>query len=291
MKINICTWNLLNPDPKISYKSWIPYLDQKTALIFAKYDYKRYNNSRIYGILNIIKFMCKKSENPLIICLQEVNPKLVLKLQKNFSSNQLVINKETKRNYLVTIVTKTNIIKSDKIILDKKIAQITHINLQNQIICCANVHFYWKWSSDEVLQYGSDLIRHLEHPFIIAGDFNKPINMLSEFMDLFDCVLYNSINDGFTSHLTHLPNNKTSEINKSNVGIIDHIMFSSEFSFGEDTKYKIVNNINRYKIYYNFEKLIKMNENDLIEWSNKKTRNDISDHKAVFVKNINLLIK
>jgi endonuclease/exonuclease/phosphatase family metal-dependent hydrolase len=218
---------------------------------------------------------------------------LLDKLKTLVQSNQIAIGQETQTNYLVTLITKGYITEYKQIHLDKKIALITKIQFHklNQIISCANIHFYWKWSEYQIKTFGQELVSNLDTPFIIAGDFNKPIDMLEEFMGLFDCVLYNSTQDqGFSSILTHKHGSESNS--KPELGQIDHIMFSSEFRTGKSTKYKILSKLLGYKIFYQFDKIIKLFESKKItnqsDWVDSSPNSGISDHKPVFVSNIKI---
>jgi len=292
MKLNICTWNLLNPEPSMSLMSWKGWIKSKYKInpyTIASVDYHRFIQFRSHTIINILRWMINNSPHPLIICLQEVHPLLLDNLKNIIQPNQIAIGQETPTNYLVTLISHGHINEYKQINLDKKIALITKIQFPklNKNISCANIHFYWKWSEYQVKTFGQELVSNLETPFIIAGDFNKPIDMLGEFMGLFDCVLYNNMPDQtFTSILTHKP---VSESNPE-LGQIDHIMFSSEFSTGNSTKYKILSKLLGYKIFYQFNKIIKLFESKQItnqsDWTRLNPNSGISDHKPVFVKNI-----
>jgi hypothetical protein len=76
------------------------------------------------------------------------------------------------------------------------------------------------------------------------------------------------------------------------LGQIDHIMFSSEFVIGEKTRYKILNKVLDYRIFYQFDQIIKLFQSNQItnssQWIGLRPGYDISDHKPVFVKNIYL---
>jgi endonuclease/exonuclease/phosphatase family metal-dependent hydrolase len=296
MKLNICTWNILNPEPSISFMSWKGWIKSNpkykiNPYTIASVDYNRFIEFRSHSIINILNWMLNKSPHPLIICLQEVHPLLLDKLKTLVQSNQIAIGQETQTNFLVTLITKGYITKYKQIYLDKKIALISKIQFHNfkQVISCANIHFYWKWSTIQINTFGQELVSNLKTPFIIAGDFNKPIYMLEEFIGLFDCVLYNSTQDqGFTSTLTH----KAISDAKPELGQIDHIMFSSEFIINNSTKYKILSKLLGYKIFYQFEKIIKLFDSKKItnksEWNDSSLNYGLSDHKPVFVKNIKI---
>lgn len=293
MKLNVCTWNLLNPEPSISFMSWKGWTSLKSnssPYTIASIDYERFVNFRSKAIINILSWMISKSPQPLVINLQEVHPLLLDKVKKLVEPTQIVIGQETQSNFLVTIITQGHIVTSKSVQLDKKIALVSKIKFPNlnQEISCANVHFYWKWSISQIKIFGQELINNLDTPFIIAGDFNKPIDMLEEFMGLADCILYNDLKtQAYTSILTH-----KSEFNKPELGQIDHIMFSSEFNAGINTKYKILSKILGYKIFYKFESIVKLFISDQItdykSWINLRPGSDISDHKPVFVKNIEI---
>jgi hypothetical protein len=116
-------------------------------------------------------------------------------------------------------------------------------------------------------------------PFIIVGDFNKPIDLLESFMDQFDCIQFNKQIDGessYTSMLTHIKDSS-----KPKKGIIDHILLSPDFITNENTKLKIISHIFKYKIFYNFKKIILLKNLSSQKWINKRKYKDISDHKPV----------
>jgi len=165
---------------------------------------------------------------------------------------------------------------------NKKNTLLTTIKLTDNIIYqCINVHFHWTWKLSD-LNDAADIIKsNLDEslPFIIAGDFNKPIELLESFMDHFDCIQFNKINKGYTGYLTHLDDNITPTL-----GIIDHILLSSDFIPNENTKIKILSKVLKYKIFYNFKKILKIKDLTLEKWINNRNKRDISDHKPMKLK-------
>ncbi len=280
MKINICTWNLLNPEPHISQMTWSNFVPKHQANQIAQVDFERFKLFRAHAIIKIIKWMCTKSSCPLIICLQEVHPLLVPMLKQLVDPEQIAYLQE---NQLVTIVTKGIIQSTQAIKFNTKSVLVSKINIQNKIISCVNLHFYWKWSIPEIEIIGSELSSILEGPFILAGDFNKPIELLEGFMGLFDCMLYRSdFKPGaFTSIQTHTPNNLS-------YGIIDHILLSSDFVYTDKTKHKILSKAAGYKIFYSFDSILGIQKLDANKWIESRPNLDISDHKPVFIKGIEL---
>lgn len=283
MKINICTWNLLNPEPHISQMTWSNFVSKDKAKTIAEVDFKRFSLFRAQAIIKIIKWMCTKSTNPLIICLQEVHPLLLSQLQELVNPDQIVYNQSSQ---LVTIVTKCVIQSSQSIKFNNKSVLLSKINIGNKIISCVNLHFYWKWSIPEIEIIGSELSSVLEEPYILAGDFNKPIELLEGFMGLFDCMLYRSeFKPGsFTSIQTH---NTTTSLNPT-YGIIDHILLSSDFEYTDKTKYKILSKASGYKIFYSFNSVLGIKELTASTWLKLRPKSDISDHKPIFIKGIHL---
>lgn len=314
MKLNICTWNLLNPEPSISFMSWKGWIGNQNVSPYtiASVDYERFVNFRSRAICEILSWMITKSPHPLIICLQEVHPLLIPELKKLVGLNQIGITQETQSNYLVTLITQGYIDGINSLQLDRKIAQISKIKFDKieYQISCANIHFYWKWSVTQVNTFGQELVSNLDTPFIIAGDFNKPIDMLEEFMGLFDCVLYNTPGvkaniSPYTSVLTHINGIKplakgtfgalgrnSEGIDIPELGQIDHIMFSSDFIPSNKTQYRILSRLLNYKIFYPFVKIVKLFESKQIDswvqWVKLDNGSGISDHKPVFVKNIEI---
>jgi hypothetical protein len=288
MKINICTWNLLNPEPYISQMTWSNFVPKNQAKTIAKADFKRFDLFRSHAIIKIIKWMCTKSSNPLIICLQEVHPKLLPALKDLIKPDQIAVHQETKINYLVTIVTKGSIESNKSIRFNEKTVLLSKINIQNKIISCVNLHFYWKWSIPEIEIIGSELSYILNEPYVLAGDFNKPIELLEGFIELFDCMLYrpdiSSNSNNFTSIQTHTSN--TGSI--PTYEIIDHILLSSDFTYTDKTKYKILSKGTGYKIFYSFKSILKLQNFNAENWIEKRPNSDISDHKPVFIKGIEL---
>ncbi len=285
MKINICTWNLLNPEPHISQMTWSNFVSKDRAKQIAKVDFERFSLFRAQAIISIIKWMCTKSINPLIIFLQEVHPNLIPMIKKTVGEKQMTVCRENDKNCLVTIVTKGSVL-SNRIIKfgeNNKPVFVSKINIGNKIISCVNLHFYWKWSIPELEIIASELSYVLEEPYILAGDFNKPIELLEGFMGLFDCILYKSeFKPGtFTSIQTHTPNNLS-------YGIIDHILLSSDFSYTDKTKYKILSKAGGYKIFYSFDPVLGIKNLNASKWIETRPNSDISDHKPVFIKGIEL---
>ena len=243
MKINICTWNLLNPEPHISQMTWSNFVPKDQAKKIAQIDFERFSLFRAHAIIRIIKWMCTKSSNPLIICLQEVHPKLLPKLKELVKQEQIAIHKETPINCLVTIVTKSTIQFIKSIRFNEKAVLLTKINIGDKIISCVNLHFYWKWSITDIEIFGSELAYLLDEPYVLAGDFNKPIELLEGFMGLFDCMLYRSdiSSESFTSIQTH-----NTRLSNPTYSTIDHILLSSNFTYRDKTKYKIFTFLNEW---------------------------------------------
>jgi len=289
MKINICTWNLLNPEPYISQMTWSNFVPKDQANQIALVDFERFSLFRAQAIVRIIKWMCTKSSSPLIICLQEVHPKLLTKLKELVNQDQIAVHQETPINYLVTIVTKSTIQFTKSIRFNEKAVLLTKINIGDKIISCVNLHFYWKWSILDIERIGSELSNELEEPYVLAGDFNKPIELLEGFIKLFDCMLYRSDlrSESFTSIQTH-----SNSSSNPTYGTIDHILLSSDFTYNDKTKYKILAKAAGYKIFYSFDKIIKLFKSKKItnqsEWIDLNPNSGISDHKPVFVKDIEI---
>ena len=280
MFLYIYTWNILNPLPYISKMSW-KKLTTNSANI-AEIDYKRYFIYRSNIILKIIQYWLFRKKYPTIICLQEIPKDLLDQLLVLYSSNNISYSSDIKKNdYRVTIVNNCEIIKTKNILINNyKNILLTTIKVDNtKIYECANVHFHWSWKLDDLDNAAILLKDNLDEslPFIIVGDFNKPIELLESFMNQFDCVQFNKINNKYTSHLTHLD-----ETNK--LGIIDHILLSSEFNTDKNTKLKILSKILKYKIFYNFQKILKFKKLTPEIWIKERKNKDISDHKPVRLK-------
>jgi len=288
MILNIYTWNLLNPQPHISQMSWKAYSPTRSFEI-ATFDYKRYKLYRIFILKKIIKYWISQSQNnnsnPTIICLQEVNLDLLQKLKLLVTNKQISWSNDTDSNHRVTIVINCEIINNKEINFDKsnkssligRSILLSNIKIKNKIYQCFNVHFHWSWTLVELDYVGTIIKNNIDEslPFIIVGDFNKPIDLLESFMDQFDCIQFNKqIQDkSYTSMLTHIK-----DLSK---GIIDHILLSPDFITDENTKLKIISNVLKYKIFYNFKKIILIKNLTSQKWINKRKNKDISDHKPV----------
>ena len=211
-------------------------------------------------------------------------------------NKQICWSNDTDSNYRVTIVINCEIINSKEIIFPNlskgKSVLLSNIKIKNKIYQCFNVHFHWSWTLIQ-LDYVATIIKNiidesLPCPFIIVGDFNKPIDLLESFMDQFDCIQFNkqtngkecfaSLNlcKGYTSMLTHIKDSLNPK-----KGIIDHILLSSDFITDKKTKLKIISNVFKYKIFYNFNKIILIKNLTSQKWIDKRKNKDISDHKPV----------
>ena len=307
MILNIYTWNILNPQPHISQMSWTSFFKEtinpskgksyftystspNRSFEIATIDYERYKLHRIFILIKIIQYWIQVALNdksPAIICLQEVNLDLLEKLKILVTNKQISWSNDTDSNHRVTIVVNCEIINSKEIKFDEtsikcKSILLSNIKIKNKIYQCFNVHLHW--SLDLIkLDYVATIIKNNideSMPFIIAGDFNKPINLLETFMNQFDCIQFNKQIDSkpssYTSMLTHIKDSS-----KPKKGIIDHILLSSDFITDENTKLKIISHIFKYKIFYNFKKIILLKNLSSQKWINKRKYKDISDHKPV----------
>ena len=302
MILNIYTWNILNPQPHISQMSWT-YFFKKTINLFerkafapnnrsfeiATIDYERYKLHRIFILIKIIQYWIQVALNdksPTIICLQEVNLDLLEKLKLLVTNKQISWSNDTDSNHRVTIVINCEIINSKEIKFDEnsikcKSILLSNIKIKNKIYQCFNVHLHW--SLDLIkLDYVANIIKNSideSIAFIIVGDFNKPIDLLESFINQFDCIQFNKQIDSkssYTSMLTHIK-----DLSKPKKGIIDHILLSPDFITNENTKLKIISHIFKYKIFYNFKKIILLKNLSSQKWINKRKYKDISDHKPV----------
>lgn len=297
MILNIYTWNILNPQPHISQMSWTSFfnhpkekaLSPSKSFEIATIDYERYKLHRIFILIKIIQYWIQVALNdksPTIICLQEVNLDLLEKLKLLVANKQIYWSNNTDSNHRVTIVINCEIINSKEIKFDEssikcKSILLSNIKIKNKIYQCFNVHLHWSLSIVD-LDYVANIIKNSideSIPFIIVGDYNKPIDLLESFMDQFDCIQFNKQIDGessYTSMLTHIK-----DLSKPKKGIIDHILLSPDFITNENTKLKIISHIFKYKIFYNFKKIILLKNLSSQKWINKRKYKDISDHKPV----------
>ena len=202
------------------------------------------------------------------------------------ANKQIYWSNNTDSNHRVTIVINCEIINSKEIKFDEssikcKSILLSNIKIKNKIYQCFNVHLHWSLSIVD-LDYVANIIKNSideSIPFIIVGDYNKPIDLLESFMDQFDCIQFNKQIDGessYTSMLTHIKDSS-----KPKKGIIDHILLSPDFITNENTKLKIISHIFKYKIFYNFKKIILLKNLSSQKWINKRKYKDISDHKPV----------
>ena len=315
MILNIYTWNILNPQPHISQMSWTSFFiktinppkgqrSKESLNLFegkaystspnrsfeiATIDYERYKLYRIFILIKIIQYWIQVALNdksPAIICLQEVNLDLLEKLKTLVTNKQISWSNDTDSNHRVTIVINCEIVNNKEIKFDEtsikcKSILLSNIKIKNKIYQCFNVHLHWSLDLTS-LDYVATIIKNNideSMPFIIVGDFNKPIDLLESFMDQFDCIQFNKQIDSessYTSMLTHIK-----DLSKPKKGIIDHILLSSDFITDENTKLKIISHIFKYKIFYNFKKIILLKNLSSQKWINKRKYKDISDHKPV----------
>ena len=316
MILNIYTWNILNPQPHISQMSWTSFFKEtinpskgksyftystspNRSFEIATIDYERYKLHRIFILIKIIQYWIQVALNdksPTIICLQEVNLDLLEKLKLLVANKQIYWSNNTDSNHRVTIVVNCEIINSKEIKFDEtsikcKSILLSNIKIKNKIYQCFNVHLHWSLSIVD-LDYVATIIKNNideSIPFIIAGDFNKPINLLESFMNpdtLRVCLVLqasdqfnkqiDSKSSSYTSMLTHIK-----DLSKPKKGIIDHILLSPDFITDENTKLKIISHIFKYKIFYNFKKIILLKNLSSQKWINKRKYKDISDHKPV----------
>jgi endonuclease/exonuclease/phosphatase family metal-dependent hydrolase len=315
MILNVYTWNILNPQPHISQMSWTSFFKEtinppkevkgrssipvppkgkayspNRSFEIATIDYERYKLHRIFILIKIIQYWIQVALNDksaTIICLQEVNLDLLEKLKLIVTNKQISWSNDTDSNHRVTIVINCEIINSKEIKFDETSIKcrsilLSNIKIKNKIYQCFNVHLHWSLSIVD-LDYVATIIKNSideSMAFIIVGDFNKPIDLLESFINQFDCIQFNKQIDNkttsYTSMLTHIKDSS-----KPKKGIIDHILLSSDFITDENTKLKIISHIFKYKIFYNFKKIILLKKLSSQKWINKRKYKDISDHKPV----------
>lgn len=259
--LQLYTWNVLTPNIHVNRMTW-KYCSSE-PLKLAKLDKKRYMDRKKVQLSIINKWL--ENEN-VIICLQEVCKELLEEIlsignvQVFYSNHKRFKNNDSN---LVIICKGYDCSGIEENIIDRSMLKLTI-----QDIDIYNVHFYWKWSIEEINKISKYINNNVKQKFIICGDFNKQIEDLNKFMDNLSCI-----------YLTK--SKKYTATFKGKKVIIDHILISSSLVLKE---YKVYKHVLGYKILYNVKRLCKLYEKKLLtfnSWKNKRTNNDISDHLPV----------
>lgn len=243
MCIKIFSWNVFNPDIRISIKSWISNgLTREEALQYAFKDLKRFKKFRKFAILNIIKKWLS-SKDKVVICLQEVNEELLELLLK------------IKNVSIFTISSRVTIVKGIENVISNSLTllnDVTGLVVDIGFLRILNVHFYWKWTNEDLINAGRAIeaseLTVLNPPYIICGDFNNNLSELKDFFDILGCVgIYERHTKDYTS-----TNPKTHKKD-----VIDHMILSHDIK--NVSNIEIISKVDKYKIMYNFKKIYKNN--------------------------------
>lgn len=270
MKLNIYSWNVLNPNVNISVMTWKRLCDKQTSRKISQIDFSRFCAFRKQAIINVLIswLQCDK----IIICLQEVCKDLLNDIKK--IPNIKVGNTELlKDNCQVTIVKGLKPIFSEYELnianKDKRMLKTTFNNIEIN-----NVHLHWTWTAKHLSIIGRLIDSSIESKYyVICGDMNKTFTTLQPLMNEFDCLELQSGLKGYTG-----VNTVTNKLD-----IIDHIFLSTNIESHSDIK--ILNKVNDYHIFYNFKKIISYFKNDFTtsNWLKKRHNKDLSDHKPITI--------
>lgn len=272
-KLNIYSWNVLNPNIGINYMTWKTSCGSKHSRKLAKIDLQRFNVWRKDTIISIIMSWLNSNTN-VIICLQEVCKDLIndIKKIKNviFHHTKLVMD-----NCQLTICKGLNVTghKAIKLTINNIEKYALKVILDNEIEV-NNLHLYWSWSKEDIGKAGQIIDASIEKEYIvICGDMNKTFTTIQPFLDEFNCLLIDDDLIGYTGIETETGNNE----------IIDHIILSANIYDKSDIE--IISKINKYHIMYNIEKIINLYDNNWSsdKWIMTRKNKDISDHKPIKV--------
>lgn len=268
MRLNIYSWNVLNPNINISAMTWKRFGSKSLSRKIAQIDYSRFVVFRKQAIINVLLSWCKHDKT--VICLQEVCNDLLNDIKK-IPGVKVGYTELINDNCQVTIVKGMIPIFSEyelKIAKkDKRMLKTTFDNMEIN-----NVHLHWSWSADNISIVGRIIESSIESEyFIICGDMNKTFKTIEPFMNEFDCLELQSGLKGYTG-----VNTKT-----GNLDIIDHIFLSTNIENHSDIK--ILSKVDKYHILYNFEKIIKYFKREFVtsDWIKKRHNKDLSDHKPI----------
>ena len=259
------SWNVLASKVHINSMTW-KYCT-KSHIELAQLDKYRYAH-RSNIIMKIIHSWL--SESKVIICLQEV-PRLLLEqllrlsIPVHYSKHDLFLKKDT---HLVTIVKGFDDVHNEEIKVHDRSILRTNVN----DISIINVHLYWKWNLQDIIQTSHIINRLVNQKFIICGDFNKTQDELFEFLNNIPCtIIFNQL--------------KYTSLFSGKKVAIDHIIVSSTLEPHDHVKKH--KKVLGHKIMYNIPRLCKLygkNKLTLSSWINKRPLNDISDHLPISVK-------
>ena len=271
--MKIYSWNVLNPNINISYKTWSKFNNKTLAKRIAQADFVRFSLFRKQAIINTLKHWLKTDK--VIICLQEVNNELLTDI-KNIKN--VVVNNTTllNDNCQTTIVKGYNVVASELILnINNKDKRVMKTTLNNNCEIY-NVHLHWTWNSDDISIAGRIIEDSLKTQyFVVCGDMNKTYETIEPFMNEFDCLEMQKGLKGYTGINTET----------GNLDIIDHIFLSTSLDNHSDIK--IISKVNNFHILYNFDKIFKLfkyKKYSVNEWIENRINKDISDHKPIMIK-------
>lgn len=266
----IYSWNILNPKIGINRMSWKTTNSKEMAVL----DFARFTLFRKNAIMDIIHSWFN-TENNVVVCLQEVCMELINEFRKNKHMYKMFRTKNnSKDDYRVTLVKgmKVNFCQEIKLNINSVKKHGLKIILDNNMDIF-NVHLHWKWSNNDMKTVGKIIEENVSsEKFIICGDMNKTQKTIQNLLDVFDCILIDDSLKGYTGINTQ--NGKKD--------IIDHIFPSTNIE--NISKIKIIKKVDKYKIMYDFEKILKMKNLTAEQWVNKRLNKDVSDHKPIRIK-------
>lgn len=270
--MKIYSWNVLNPNINISYKTWTKFNNKSLAKRIAQADYARFSLFRKHAIIKVLKQWLKTDK--VVICLQEVNNELLNSIKQ--INNVTVDNTTLLNDNCQTTIVKGYDVTASEIILDinKKDKRVLKSVLNNGLEI-NNVHLHWSWTPDHISIAGRILEDSIKSKyFVVCGDMNKTFETINPFMNEFDCLEIQTGIKGFTGIDTQT----------GNLDVIDHIFLSTNIDDHSDIK--IISKVNDYCILYNFAKvykLFKYENYSVNEWISNRINKDLSDHKPVMI--------
>lgn len=270
MRLNIYSWNVLNPNINISVMTWKKLCDKQTSRKISQIDFSRFCAFRKQAIINVLLSWLQRDKT--VICLQEVCNDLLkeIKLIPNIKvGNTELLND----NCQVTIVKGLSPIFSEYELnianKDKRMLKTTFDNIEIN-----NVHLHWTWTADNLSIIGRLIDSSIESEYyVICGDMNKTFKTIQPLMNEFDCL---ELQSGLKGHTG--VNTMTGDMD-----IIDHIFLSTNINSHSDIK--ILSKVDDYHILYNFKKIVTYFKHDFTtsNWLKKRPNKDLSDHKPITI--------
>lgn len=306
--MKIITFNVLNGDPSVSqmlfknsnelkdYCKKHDLSENKTARSLGMLDYCYFSKYRIKKIIEFVKYYF---DNGYIVLLQEVNKKLLDKLNELFEKYLYYTNgtdycissgsKSSRVEYRVSIIPDTYIVKNTKCILfetDKSIKQQIKITISEKDnehinIDIFNLHLHHASNKEDIEKHAKIILENISSDNVfVCGDYNCNIESakFKIFKNILDLIFYEDIREQKT-HIDFIGRKCSNE------------------KFNRDTKTNVIHKFNDDEIFCDLKKLfenLELLKFDVEKLKDKKymfTLDDInlykkcceyiSDHKPV----------